>query len=162
MTIYPITNEEIDAHKTAAGGWTRATLARWGVPWPAPKGWRKTIVECGFPYDPALNTHGGRKAEEFRVSEERLQQIMDDSKPDLIDGEAFECDGELDIDAATLLRKVVSAVISHGQGHILHEYPDVLAFFGSRIPQREEVAHQHNLDERAFDAADQWPNRRKA
>lgn len=37
--------EEIDAARTAAGGWTRETLAGWGVPWPPPKGWRARLIE---------------------------------------------------------------------------------------------------------------------
>lgn len=32
--------EQIEAARTPAGGWTRTTLASWGVPWPPPKGWR--------------------------------------------------------------------------------------------------------------------------
>jgi len=32
--------EDIEAAKTPHGGWTRAQLAQWGVPWPPPKGWR--------------------------------------------------------------------------------------------------------------------------
>jgi hypothetical protein len=32
--------DEVAAAQTPAGGWTRATLADWGVPWPPPKGWR--------------------------------------------------------------------------------------------------------------------------
>lgn len=36
--------EEIDACKTPAGAWSRATLAEWGVPWPPPKGWRKELT----------------------------------------------------------------------------------------------------------------------
>jgi hypothetical protein len=39
----PVTAEEIEAAKTPAGGWTRATLAQWGVPWPPPKGWRAKL-----------------------------------------------------------------------------------------------------------------------
>lgn len=95
-----------------------------------------------------------------RIPEESLQRMMDRSKPEMVDGEPFDCVGELDIDPAQLLRKVVSAVISAGRADILWEFPDVLAFFGSRIPPREEVAHLHNVDERMFDAADKWPNRK--
>ena len=39
-----MTRDEIDAAATPAGGWTRATLAGWGVPWPPPKGWRKKLL----------------------------------------------------------------------------------------------------------------------
>jgi hypothetical protein len=38
------TAEQIDAAKTPAGGWTRAQLAAWGVPWPPPRGWRKALI----------------------------------------------------------------------------------------------------------------------
>ncbi|TIO15600.1 MAG: hypothetical protein E5X86_19710 [Mesorhizobium sp.] len=58
-----------------------------------------------------------------------------------------------EFDTADLLRKVVVAVINQGQGHILYDLPDVLAFFGSRIPERHEVSHLHGIDERMFEAA---------
>ena len=156
----PITEEEIAAAHSPKGGLTAKTLAMWGVPWPPPKGWKDTILAHGYPYDPALNTFGG--APEVPVTEERLQRMMDASEPVVIDGTPFEVVGELDIDPAQLLRKVVTAVITYGHGDILWEFPEVLAFFGSRIPQREEVAHLHNVDERMFEAADKWPNRRPA
>lgn len=35
-----LTAEEIEAGRSPAGGWTRAQLAQWGVPWPPPKGWK--------------------------------------------------------------------------------------------------------------------------
>jgi hypothetical protein len=35
--------EEIEAQKTASGGWTRMALAAWGIPWPPPKGWRRWV-----------------------------------------------------------------------------------------------------------------------
>ncbi len=43
MTII-ITEEEIELCKTQKGGWTKETLAQWGVPWPPPKGWKKTLI----------------------------------------------------------------------------------------------------------------------
>lgn len=33
------------------GGWTRATLAEWGVPWPPPRGWKKVLLKYGSPFD---------------------------------------------------------------------------------------------------------------
>ena len=35
---------EIEAARTSAGGWTRETLAGWGVPWPPPKGWKQKLL----------------------------------------------------------------------------------------------------------------------
>lgn len=49
--------EQIEAAKTRRGGWTRATLASWGVPWPPPKGWRRILTreheaqEKGQPFE---------------------------------------------------------------------------------------------------------------
>jgi hypothetical protein len=39
-----ITEEEVMAKQTPAGGWTRAQLEEWGVPWPPPKGWKKGLT----------------------------------------------------------------------------------------------------------------------
>lgn len=36
--------EQIEAAKTPKGGWTKAQLAAWGVPWPPPKGWKKALI----------------------------------------------------------------------------------------------------------------------
>ncbi|MFJ2191682.1 TnsA endonuclease N-terminal domain-containing protein [Kitasatospora sp. NPDC087861] len=39
------TPEEIEAARTPAGGWKRAQLAAWGVPWPPPKGWKERLAD---------------------------------------------------------------------------------------------------------------------
>lgn len=54
----------------------------------------------------------------------------------LVDGAPFGVAGDLDLDPAKLLRKVVVAVINAGHASDLYEFPDVLAFFGSRIPEK--------------------------
>lgn len=38
--------EEVEAARTPNGGWTRETLAQWGVPWPPPKGWRRELLRA--------------------------------------------------------------------------------------------------------------------
>lgn len=38
---------EIDAAMTPDGGWTKDQLAKWGVPWPPPKGWRRQLLAKG-------------------------------------------------------------------------------------------------------------------
>jgi hypothetical protein len=40
-----LTKSEIDAKKTIAGGFTKETLALWGVNWPPPKGWKKLLLK---------------------------------------------------------------------------------------------------------------------
>lgn len=42
-----MTEADIMAARTPAGGWTRETLASWGVPWPPPKGWKKRLLDGG-------------------------------------------------------------------------------------------------------------------
>jgi hypothetical protein len=37
--------DEIVASRTPAGGWRKSTLAKWGVPWPPPRGWRKALAQ---------------------------------------------------------------------------------------------------------------------
>lgn len=92
------------------------------------------------------------------VTTEALEKMMADSKPKLVDGASQDCVGELDIDPAQLLRKVVSAVISHGQGNVLYEFPELLEFMGSRIPHPSEVEGHTGLDARMFEAKAKWPN----
>lgn len=38
-----VSREEIEAARTPAGGWTKAQLAEWGVPWPPTRGWRSKL-----------------------------------------------------------------------------------------------------------------------
>jgi hypothetical protein len=92
------------------------------------------------------------------VTEEALDKMMADSKPQMVDGASQDCVGELDIDPAKLLLKVVSAVIGAGQAHILYDFPEVLEFTKSRIPSRAELAGHTNTDERMFEAKAKWPN----
>lgn len=45
------TEEQIDAGRTSKGGYTRATLAAWGVPWPPPTGWREALLRHERPWE---------------------------------------------------------------------------------------------------------------
>lgn len=36
--------DEVTAAMTPRGGWTRAQLEQWGVPWPPPRGWRQYLA----------------------------------------------------------------------------------------------------------------------
>jgi len=40
-----LTEAQIAAGRSEKGGWTRATLKSWGVPWPPPAGWRKRLTQ---------------------------------------------------------------------------------------------------------------------
>lgn len=39
-----LTMKEIEAGKSKKGGYTRAQLAEWGVPWPPPHGWVNKLL----------------------------------------------------------------------------------------------------------------------
>lgn len=49
-----ITRAEIEAQKTANGGWTKKTLDQWGVPWPPKKGWKADLIKNGVRPIPGL------------------------------------------------------------------------------------------------------------
>ncbi len=36
---------EIEAGRTAAGGWSRSRLAAWGVSWPPARGWKRALLK---------------------------------------------------------------------------------------------------------------------
>lgn len=40
-----VSNADIEAAKSSAGGWKRSKLQELGVPWPPPKGWRQKLIE---------------------------------------------------------------------------------------------------------------------
>ena len=40
----PISADELEAGKSPAGGYTKSQLAKWGVPWPPPKGWKEALL----------------------------------------------------------------------------------------------------------------------
>lgn len=37
--------DQVLAAQSDRGGWTKAQLAEWGVPWPPPKGWRRALED---------------------------------------------------------------------------------------------------------------------
>lgn len=39
-----LSEDDIEAGRTAKGGFSRAQLAAWGVPWPPPKGWKQDLL----------------------------------------------------------------------------------------------------------------------
>ena len=45
----PISEDEIDNAATTNGGYTRKTLAGWGIPWPPMSGWRSVLLHHGYP-----------------------------------------------------------------------------------------------------------------
>lgn len=44
-----MTREDIEKHRSPAGGFTKPQLAQWGVAWPPAKGWLKRLVDSDDP-----------------------------------------------------------------------------------------------------------------
>ncbi len=62
-----LTEEEIISKMTEAGGFTKAQLAKWGVPWPPPKGWKQRLLEgTGEERERYLNTHQKHRIHETK------------------------------------------------------------------------------------------------
>lgn len=57
-----LTADQINAAKTERGGWTKETLAGWGIPWPPPRGWKEKLMDgfesVGDPNAPESNPNG--------------------------------------------------------------------------------------------------------
>lgn len=39
-----VTSADIEAARSPAGGFTKETLAGWGISWPPPKGWKDSLI----------------------------------------------------------------------------------------------------------------------
>lgn len=50
-----LTLAEVEAGRSPAGGYTREQLAKWGVPWPPPAGWRQALLRA----EDTPASHGG-------------------------------------------------------------------------------------------------------
>lgn len=109
-----ISDEEIEAGKTAKGGFSRATLAKWGVPWPPPKGWRAALL-------------AGEVVPDRSAADPSLG-MRSRHRPD-----------GAEIDPSALLHQVVMAVIGAGRSDLLNEIEDLHHYLGSRIPTVAEV-----------------------
>ena len=104
---------DIEAGKTSAGGYSRAQLAEWGVPWPPPKGWKKALLR-GHPFEAPA------QAEEFHYS--TTDVLLSPIRPHVA--------------AHDLLSQVCVAVIDAGHAPDLYRFPDVLEYFGAKRDAR--------------------------
>lgn len=138
QTKTPISEAEILAARTPRGAWTAKQLAQWGVPWPPPGGWKTQIIAYGYPYDPDLKAAPAPAGEVQRPTQTMLDRMMESAEPELIDGEPFGVEGQLEVNPAKLLHKVVMAVINAGHAADLYDFPEVLAYFGARLPATGE------------------------
>jgi hypothetical protein len=50
-----LTAAEVEAARTLNGGWTKATLAGWGVAWPPPRGWKRRLPDADRAQHPTNN-----------------------------------------------------------------------------------------------------------
>jgi hypothetical protein len=100
------TAEEIEAAKTAKGGYSREALAKLGVPWPPPKGWRQSLLN----------------GEDIAVLDHQERLVDSPVIPGMT--------------AHQLLHQVVMAVVTRGHASDLYDLPEVLEFFGSTLPEK--------------------------
>lgn len=106
-----LTHAEIEAGKTPKGGYNKAQLAAWGITWPPPPGWKQALLNgAALPALPESANHPSSA----------LSPIDPTSS------------------AHELLAKVVGAIIAAGHASDLWNYPDVLAYFGARLPDESE------------------------
>lgn len=76
-----VSKSEIMAARTERGGWTRAQLAEWGVPWPPPRGWQKSL-ERGRALSPGISHDAVCPCDacerRFQVRDERTRRDFED------------------------------------------------------------------------------------
>ena len=65
-----LTEAEIEAGQTEKGGFTRAQLEEWGVPWPPPKGWKEALI-AGRP----VRQHKTSCMISLTLTAERMQKL---------------------------------------------------------------------------------------
>src|SRR5260221_7681362 len=98
--IRKIAAQEIEAARSPKGGWTKATLAAWGVAWPPRAGWKERLI-AGEPA-PQPGVDG---------------VVATSSRPSA----CLE---------AKLLQQVVMAVINAGQSDILKGIDELNVYYG--------------------------------
>lgn len=54
-----ITEKQLEAMRSPAGGFTKETLRNLGIPWPPPKGWRSALL-AGKPIAPLVERQQAR------------------------------------------------------------------------------------------------------
>lgn len=106
---HKVTAAEIDAARSEKGGWSKATLAQWGVGWPPPKGWREMLIAGEAIPQPGVDGYPATSSRPTACPE------------------------------AKLLHQVVMAVIDAGQGHLLTQIDGLNAYYGTRLPTVAEV-----------------------
>ena len=79
------------------------------------------------------------------LTEKRLEKLFKSTREAADKGVEIPSNGEMDIDPAKLLKKVVTAVVNYGHADILYEFPELLEFLGARIPSEDELKSQAEL-----------------
>jgi hypothetical protein len=109
-----LTDAEIEAGKTPAGGFTRKQLAKWGVSWPPPKGWRARLT-------------GRQKSKPGKTPSKEKQRYIKGHRERKAHQGTF--------DANALLKVVVGTIISKGHASDLYDIPEILLYYGVEIPE---------------------------
>jgi hypothetical protein len=104
-----LTEAEIEAGRSAKGGFTKEQLGKWGVSWPPRKGWRRALIL-------------GCRIDDLPAEQEPEPS---ESVPDSIEGKLFH--------------QVVMAVINAGQADLLCGLYDVNAYYNCALPTVADV-----------------------
>lgn len=71
-----MTEEEIEAGRSPTGGFSRETLAAWGVPWPPPKGWKAALLAGQSMQDAGLRSEEPSPIRPAVSAHELLRQVV--------------------------------------------------------------------------------------
>jgi hypothetical protein len=112
--LLKLTAEEIEARQSPKGGYTKATLASWGVPWPPPSGWKQALI-AGLPLPDGL---AAPSTPDGIIASSKRPSACPESK---------------------LLQLVVMAVINAGHSDILKGFDELNAYYGSTLPTVADV-----------------------
>lgn len=81
-----LTRDEIEARRSERGGWTKATLAEWGISWPPPKGWMDMLLG-GFEPDAEPNAlESNPNGLEASLLHEVMMAVIQSGHGDLLSG----------------------------------------------------------------------------
>lgn len=81
-----MTEQEIEDGRSPAGGFTKATLASWGVPWPPPKGWQLRLLRGEDFDDEPASSKRATPCAETELLHEVMMAVINAGHGDILKG----------------------------------------------------------------------------
>lgn len=109
---------DIEAAKTERGGWTKSTLAAWGIAWPPPRGWKDALLageKIGIA--PQIEPESSPDSIEAKLLHGVMMAVINAGQGDIlneVDGLAAFSGGELPTVADIVGGRPVAAIIEGG------------------------------------------------